>query len=58
MAEELEALHKNGTWSLIPPVKNANVVDCKWVYGLKTDRAGKISRYKARLVAKGFHQQA
>ncbi|KAJ0857667.1 putative RNA-directed DNA polymerase [Helianthus annuus] len=57
MAEELEALHKNGTWSLVPPVKNANVVDCKWVYRLKTDPAGKISRYKARLVAKGFHQQ-
>ncbi|KAK9051967.1 hypothetical protein SSX86_028595 [Deinandra increscens subsp. villosa] len=57
MAEELEALDKNGTWSLVPPVKNTNVVNCKWVYRLKTDPQGNISRYKARLVAKGFSQQ-
>ncbi|KAJ0544914.1 putative RNA-directed DNA polymerase [Helianthus annuus] len=57
MSEELDALYKNGTWTLVPPVPNTNVVDCKWVYRLKTDENGKISRYKARLVAKGFHQQ-
>ncbi|KAJ0700404.1 putative RNA-directed DNA polymerase [Helianthus annuus] len=57
MSEELDALHKNGTWTLVPPVPNANIVDCKWVYRLKTDENGKISRFKARLVAKGFHQQ-
>ncbi|KAJ0579128.1 putative RNA-directed DNA polymerase [Helianthus annuus] len=57
MAEELEALHKNGTWSLVPRV-DTNVVDCKWVYRLKTDSNGNISRYKARLVAKGFRQQS
>ncbi|KAJ0613659.1 putative RNA-directed DNA polymerase [Helianthus annuus] len=58
MAEELEALDKNGTWSLVPRVPNTNVVDCKWVYRLKTDQNGNISRYKARLVAKGFRQQS
>ncbi|KAJ0788607.1 putative RNA-directed DNA polymerase [Helianthus annuus] len=57
MAEELSALHRNGTWTLVPPVSNANVVDCKWVYRLKTDEHGKITRHKARLVAKGFNQQ-
>ncbi|KAJ0581064.1 putative RNA-directed DNA polymerase [Helianthus annuus] len=57
MAEEFHALHKNGTWSLVPYVKNTNLVDCKWVYRLKTDAQGKLTRYKARLVAKGFHQQ-
>ncbi|KAJ0493560.1 putative RNA-directed DNA polymerase [Helianthus annuus] len=57
MSEELDALHKNGTWTLVPLVPNSNIVDCKWVYRLKTDENGKISRYKARLVAKGFHQQ-
>lgn len=57
MADELAALHRNGTWTLVPPVPNANVVNCKWVYRLKTDENGKITRYKARLVAKGFHQQ-
>ncbi|KAJ0742843.1 putative RNA-directed DNA polymerase [Helianthus annuus] len=57
MADELAALHRNGTWTLVPPVPNTNVVDCKWVYRLKTDQDGNLSRYKARLVAKGFHQQ-
>ncbi|KAI3667713.1 hypothetical protein L6452_42782 [Arctium lappa] len=57
MADELSALHRNGTWTLVPPVPNANVVNCKWVYRLKTDENGQVTRHKARLVAKGFHQQ-
>ena len=35
-----------------------NLVGCKWVFKLKLNSDGSISRYKARLVAKGFHQQA
>ncbi|KAD2393896.1 hypothetical protein E3N88_40873 [Mikania micrantha] len=57
MSEEMDALYHNRTWSLVPPVQNTNVVDCKWVYRLKTYPNGQITRYKARLVAKGFHQQ-
>ncbi|KAD3068070.1 hypothetical protein E3N88_35950 [Mikania micrantha] len=57
MTEEYKALMRNGTWTLVPPVPNANVVDCKWVYRLKHDEHGNIKRYKARLVAKGFNQQ-
>ncbi|KAD3337848.1 hypothetical protein E3N88_33369 [Mikania micrantha] len=57
MLDEYSALIRNGTWSLVPPVPNTNVVDCKWVYKLKRDQHGAIKRYKARLVAKGFHQQ-
>ncbi|KAD2392953.1 hypothetical protein E3N88_39930 [Mikania micrantha] len=57
MADELDALNRNGTWTLVPSAPHLNVVDCKWVYRLKTDPHGNISRYKARLVAKGFHQQ-
>lgn len=57
MTEEYVALLRTGTWSLVPPVPDANVVDCKWVYRLKRDKTGAITRYKARLVAKGFNQQ-
>ncbi|KAD7477841.1 hypothetical protein E3N88_00977 [Mikania micrantha] len=57
MSEEFKALISNGTWTLVPPVPNANV-DCKWVYKIKRDQNGHITRYKARLVAKGFNQQA
>ena len=33
------------------------MVGCKWVFKLKHNSDGSISRYRARLVAKGFHQQ-
>ncbi|KAM0072744.1 putative RNA-directed DNA polymerase [Helianthus debilis subsp. tardiflorus] len=57
MAEEYSALVRNGTWSLVLRSQNMNVVDCKWVYKLKQDQTGVVTRYKARLVAKGFRQQ-
>ncbi|GJZ83974.1 putative RNA-directed DNA polymerase [Tanacetum coccineum] len=57
MKEEYDALMKNGTWSLVPRTSNRNVVDGKWVYRLKWDKNGAITRYKARFVAKGFRQQ-
>jgi histone deacetylase 1/2 len=53
---ELEALHKNKTWHLVPPAKGRNVIGCKWVYKIKRKSDGRIERYKARLVAKGFKQ--
>ncbi|GJU46699.1 N-terminal kinase-like protein [Tanacetum coccineum] len=57
MKEEYDALMKNRTWSLVPRASNTNVVDGKWVYRLKQDKNGAITRYKARFVAKGFRQQ-
>ncbi|KAJ0494829.1 putative RNA-directed DNA polymerase [Helianthus annuus] len=57
MTDEFKALMRNDTWTLVPHVPNANVVDCKWVYRLKQDEKGNIKCYKARLVAKGFSQQ-
>ena len=57
MADEYSALIRNGTWTLVARVPEANVVACKWVYKVKRDQHGAIQRYKARLVAKGFNQQ-
>ncbi|GJS13559.1 putative ribonuclease H-like domain-containing protein [Tanacetum coccineum] len=45
--EEYDALMKNGTWSLVPRASTTNVVDGKWVYMLKWDKNGAITRYKA-----------
>nr|GEW37345.1 hypothetical protein [Tanacetum cinerariifolium] len=57
MKEEYDALMKNETWYLVPRASNTNVVDGKWVYKLKQDKNGAITRYKARFIAKGFRQQ-
>lgn len=34
-----------------------NIASCKWIFRLKRNHDGSISKYKARLVAKGFHQR-
>jgi hypothetical protein len=33
------------------------VVGCKWIFKVKFDANGTITKYKARLVAKGYTQQ-
>lgn len=56
MQLEYDALMKNRTWHLVPPLKGRNVIGCKWVYKIKRKSDGSLDRYKARLVAKGFKQ--
>ena len=51
---EYLALINNGTWSLVSPPPNTNIVGCKWVYRVKLKVDGSIERYKALLVAKGL----
>jgi hypothetical protein len=57
MDDEYFALLKNSTWHLVPPSQGKNVIDCRWVYRIKTKADGTFDRYKARLVAKGFKQR-
>ncbi|KAM1246265.1 hypothetical protein ACFX2J_042353 [Malus domestica] len=57
MQEEIDALHAQKTWSLVPLPSGKNLVGCKWVYRIKTHFDGSIARYKARLVAKGYNQE-
>nr|CAN78706.1 hypothetical protein VITISV_028658 [Vitis vinifera] len=56
MGEEFRALMKNKTWSLVSLPSNKTFVRCRWVFKLKRNPDGSISRYKARLVAKGYSQ--
>ena len=57
MKEELDALHKTGTWDLVylPPGKSA--IGYKWIYKIKNRSDGIVDRYKACLVARGFTQE-
>lgn len=57
MNEEFQALHKQGTWTLVPHSSTKSAIGCKWVFRIKKNSDGTIARYKARLVAKGYLQQ-
>jgi hypothetical protein len=54
--EELDALHQNQTWTLVPREPYMNVAGSKWVFKAKLTANGTFDRLKARLVAKGYHQ--
>ena len=56
MQEEMSRIEQLGTWVLVPRPEGVNIVRCKWVYKIKRDEKGNVSRYKARLVAQGFTQ--
>jgi hypothetical protein len=54
--EEMAALDANATWELIALPKDKKAIGCKWVYKIKHNANGFVSKYKARLVAKGYAQ--
>ncbi len=55
MDEEMVAFDANRTWDQ-PLPEGEKAIGCKWVYKMKHNSNGSISRYKARLVAKGYAQ--
>ena len=55
MDEEMEALHVNKVFDLVPLPKGARALKNKWIFRLKTE-ADVSRRFKARLVVKGFEQ--
>ncbi len=60
MAEELDQLHKNKTWTLIPASEmkpGHQALDRKWVYKIKRDVNSNIACFKAKWVVKGYLQQ-
>uniref|UniRef100_A0A2N9IBB7 Integrase catalytic domain-containing protein n=1 Tax=Fagus sylvatica TaxID=28930 RepID=A0A2N9IBB7_FAGSY len=57
MQEEIEALHKNKTWDLVPLPQGRKAIGNKWVYKIKRDGNDQVERYRARLVVKGFAQK-
>ena len=56
MDEEVNALDDNVTWELAPLPEGKKAIGCKWIYKIKHNADGSISRYKDRLVAKGYAQ--
>jgi len=56
MDEEMVALDVHATWELVALPEDKKAIRCKWVYKVKHNADGFVSRYKARLVAKGYAQ--
>jgi hypothetical protein len=56
--EEIAQLIAMGTWELVPLPKGRQAIKSTWVYRLKKDADGTITRYKARLCACGYSQRA
>jgi hypothetical protein len=54
--EEMAALDANATRELVVLPKDNKVIGCKWVYKVKHNAYGSVSRYKARLVTKVYAQ--
>ncbi|KAM3001281.1 hypothetical protein FF2_037593 [Malus domestica] len=57
MQEEYDSLRIQGTWNLVPAPNHRSIIGSKWVYKVKRNPDGTVSRYKARLVAQGFSQE-
>ena len=57
MQEEIEALHKNKTWELVPLPHGRKAIGNKWVYKIKRDNNDQVEQYHARLVVKGYVQK-
>jgi len=54
--KKMAALDANATWELVALPEDKKVIGCKWVYKVKHNVDGSVSKYKARLVAKGYAQ--
>ena len=56
MEEEIQATTENKTWEVNKPLANYKPPGLKWVYKVKKNSRGEISRYNARLVVKATHK--
>ncbi len=56
MLEEYNSHVKNKTWDLVKFEPHMVLIGSKWIYKIKTNADGSISRYKSRLVAQGYTQ--
>jgi hypothetical protein len=57
MMTEMNSIQVNKTWELSAPRSGHKAIGLKWVFKVKKDPDGNITKYKARLVARGYAQR-
>jgi len=57
MKDEIQSLKDNNTWNIVNVLLDQHVLKGHWVYKVKCDAHGQVSRYKACWVVKGYKQQ-
>ena len=57
MNKEIQLIEKNKTWKLCQLPVDHKPIGLKWVYKLKKNSDGEVTKHKARLVAKGYVQK-
>uniref|UniRef100_A0ABD2W186 Retrovirus-related Pol polyprotein from transposon TNT 1-94 n=1 Tax=Trichogramma kaykai TaxID=54128 RepID=A0ABD2W186_9HYME len=57
MKEELSALDKNKTWTLVNVPPGTKVLSNRWVLKIKNDSVTNKNKFRARLVIKGYLQK-
>lgn len=57
MNQEITSIEENETYELTVLLPGQKIIGLKWVYKLKRDANGNITKYKARIVAKGYVQE-
>ena len=55
-AMELAGMDSYDVYTVIPKEPNQPTVKSKWVYAIKSDTKGLVTKFKARIVAKGYTQ--
>ncbi|XP_074373657.1 putative mitochondrial protein AtMg00820 [Apium graveolens] len=57
MQTEIKATEDNKTWEFTELPQGHKAIGLKWVFKLKRDGEGNVTKHKARFVAKGYVQQ-
>ena len=55
--DEIFSIEKNNTWDLVELPSGIKPIGLKWVFKIKCNADGSISKFKAQLVAKGYVQR-
>ncbi|UYV72349.1 hypothetical protein LAZ67_9002732 [Cordylochernes scorpioides] len=57
MKEELYSIDKHKVWTLVQREKNMKIINCKWIFSIKSTPGEGVYRRKAKLVAIGCNQK-